>query len=69
MGIILSSCIWRKSQAPDTQADTKLGLVAEEGQSEAEATTAELQEAQQREQKRALERQINEPEIETTPGA
>lgn len=63
--VTLASCAGRSPQASDTVADTQLGAdtVAAE---DAESTLEEFEDLQRREQKRNLERVINEPDLART---
>lgn len=58
--MIFSSCALRPEGA-DTKADTALGVTQDEDRQDAEQTLQEMREAQRQEQKRHLERQINDP--------
>lgn len=63
--LTLVSCAGRSPQASDATADTQLGADTAAAE-DAESTLEEFEDLQRREQKRNLERVINEPDLART---
>ena len=59
----LTSCIFSSKKPTDAEADSTLGVVAEEQTGDAQQTLEELREERLKEQKRALERQITDLDV------
>ncbi|MBI3316704.1 MAG: hypothetical protein HYZ85_01695 [Candidatus Omnitrophica bacterium] len=56
--LLLSSCIPFRSQAPDSEVDTQLGVEADEEAVNAQDALSDLREEKLKEQQRSLERHI-----------
>lgn len=61
--LLLSSCLFSRPQAPDAEADTKLGVETDEQADDAHNALSQIREQQSKEQQRTLERQITDPSI------
>ena len=67
VALFCSSCAHTPEAPPDTKADSALGLAQEDQRDDAEQSLQDLRDSQREDQKRRMERLINDPLADNRP--